>query len=69
MAYRQQVKKPSLFSRLTRSVGQSDVVVPSAVVAFFVYSLSSFWWGFVAGLAMGMILAEIANLKDEIRKK
>ena len=67
MAYRQQVKKPSLFSRLTRSVGQSDVVVPSAVVAFFVYSLSSFWWGFVAGL--GMILAEIANLKDEIRKK
>ena len=69
MAYHQQIKKPSLLSRLATSIKKSDVFMPSLVVGSFVWAASSYVWGGIACIAMMTILSEIANLKDEIRKK
>ena len=69
MAYRQEVKKRSLFSRLATSINKSDVMMPSFVIGGFVWAASSFVWGGIACIAMMYVLSEVANLKDEIRKK
>lgn len=65
----QHTGKQALFSRLIRSIGASNNVVPAMLVGFLVASMSSFWWGVIPALALWMILNRISDLEDEIRDK
>jgi hypothetical protein len=62
-------RKPSRLTRVVWAILKSDVVVPSAVIAGLASTVTSIWTAMLVGFAMAMILSEIANLKDEIRKK
>lgn len=66
--YAARPRRRGLVERFLHAVLGSRVVVPAMAIYLPIYLLADLWWGVAAMWCAAVILSEIADLRDEIKK-